>query len=111
MLKIKKIRYHRWFNTAEERFSNHKVRPTGIIQTEVQVYTRTHTDTHTDYLKKKQDKRGTKEIPEEIMDEKFLNLMKDINPQIPDVLANPKPYKQKENYTWAYCSSTVKNKR
>lgn len=53
MLKIKKIRYHRWFNTAEERFSNHKVRPTGIIQTEVQVYTRTHTDTHTDYLKKK----------------------------------------------------------
>lgn len=45
------------------------------------------------------------------MDEEALKLMKDINPQIPEFLANPESYKQKENYTWACRSSAVKNKR
>lgn len=71
----------------------------------------THTHIYTHRVLKKWDKRQRKEITEEIMDEEALKLMKDINPQIPEVLANPESCKQKENYTWACCSSAVKNKR
>lgn len=40
---------------------------------------------------------------------KSLKLMKDINPQIQEVLAKPDP-KQKENYTWACRSSAAEKK-
>lgn len=53
----------------------------------------THTHIYTHRVLKKWDKRQRKEITEEIMDEEALKLMKDINPQIPEVLANPESCK------------------
>lgn len=47
----------------------------------------------------------------EIMDENFLKLMKDINPQIQEASANSKQDKYQDNHISACHCSAVENKR